>query len=762
MFAKVIIDLKTQQIESTYDYIIPTNLAGILKIGMRVYVPFGHQKRAGLVIGISKTSSNATKTILQVLDLSPIVQDHQLKLVDFIASRSFVSKTIAFSLIVPRGLQLKYRKRIKLLDESNAFWKNIIQNNPSYVDEIDSKYYKKLNEAILNQILVVEDVYKERSKIQYEKSYSVLQYPKIMTEKRKIIIKLIESGMVKTQDLIKEGISKSILDALENQKVLTSKLVEKNKKSPLVFIKNKAEIRLTDEQNKAINCIGDFLNSYKRFLLHGVVSSGKTEVFVEIKKKMGHKPILIVVPEIAQVFQLAAYFDLLFDDVYMMHSKLSDQEHYDTWRAIKADKASVIIGTKQTLFLPFKSLGGIVIDECHDGNYIETNQPRYDAIEVAQQLAKLNNIPLILSTATPTVSQYYDSKMGKTVYLSLEKSVMDTNRTIKIVDMKQELLNGNLTMFSNLLKDQLVNQKPDEQSMILVNKRGYASFMMCRECGYVPICETCLTNLVYHKKKNKLICHHCGKQYPLMNSCSVCHSTKIKPVGTGIEQVEQAFSNTFLNKSVVRLDSDTSNKHTLENTLYAFKEKAFNVLIGTQLIAKGHDFDVSLSAVLLAELGLKIPSYLANERTYGLLKQMIGRSGRFKDGLSIIQTYNPNHFVFDALSKPYEFFYDQEIENRRLGNYPPFSNLVQLKFGHANEDMLDRWLIKIKHDLIKTHSQYTVLGPSDAFIHYKNGIFYSNLTIKAPKRLNLTEVFNYIQTKYKELIIDINPYEDFL
>lgn len=762
MFAKVIIDLKTQEIESTYDYIVPSSMVGILKVGMRVYVPFGYQKRLGLVIELTKTSIDANKEILTVLDMAPIVNDSQLKLIDYIESRSFVSKAMAFSLIVPLGLHLDYRKQLLLTDKSNAFWTELIANKRVYLDELSPSLLKKVKSQVEDGMLLLVDTYKDRKSIQYEKQYSVKNHPKVLTERRQQIIQLIKSGIDKESSLLEEGISKSIINTLLEQGVLSYHLVEKKRKSRLLYQKKTESIILTQEQTNAIFEISQNLNKYKRFLLHGVVSSGKTEVFVEVKKILGKKPILIIVPEVTQVFQMAAYFELSFEDVYIIHSKLSSQERYDTWRAIKENNANVIIGTKQALFLPFKELGAIIIDECHDSNYIEANQPRYDSIEIAQVLSRQMNLPLILSTATPTIVQYYDSQMGKMTYLGLEKSIRNTLRTIRIVDMKQELLNGNLSMFSNDLKKGINGLKPKEQAMILVNRRGYANFMMCRECGFVPICDTCLTNLVYHKQKNKLICHHCGKNYPVRNTCPSCNSNKIKPVGTGIEQVEQSFKETFNQKKVIRLDSDVANKTKAEEMLFLFKEKEYDVLIGTQLIAKGHDFDVSLSAVMLAELGLKLPSYLANEHTYNLLKQMIGRSGRYQDGLSLIQTYSPNHFVFESLSEPYEVFYTQELENRRLGHFPPFTNMVQIRFGHKNEDELDETLNRIKRDIIKTHSQYTVLGPSDSFIHYANGLFYSNLTIKAPKRLDLTPVLRNLKLKYKHLFIDINPYEDFL
>ena len=257
-----------------------------------------------------------------------------------------------------------------------------------------------------------------------------------------------------------------------------------------------------------------------------------------------------------------------------------------------------------------------------------------------------------------------------------------------------------------------------------------SDFMMCREFVFVPICDTCLTKPSLSQAKKTTNIHHCGKTIH-QKHLSSCKSNKIKPLELELT-VEQSFKETFNQKKVMRLDSDVANKTKAEEMLFQFKEKEYDVLIGTQLIAKGHDFDVSLSAVMLAELGLKLPSYLANERTYNLLKQMIGRSGRYQDGLSLIQTYSPNHFVFESLSESYEVFYTQELENRRLGHFPPFTNMVQIRFGHKNEDELDETLNRIKRDIIKTHSQYTVLGPSDSFIHYANGLFYSNLTIKAP------------------------------
>lgn len=765
MYASVMIDLKTNQIESTYDYIIPTDLCGFLKVGMRVVVPFGNLTRAAVIVELKDKSLEATKYIEYALDIDPTVTKNQIFLMDYLEKQTFISKAMAFSLFVPKALQMKYKKKIIVLNRSKlGTLSSLITKDEMIMNEGLSKHLTKLKKAHDQGYIVIEDDIKTRGSIKYERHYTVNNHNEKLTKKRLEIIELIEDGVNSQTALVERGVSKPILDVMLKIGILSATLNENQSKSTLFFKKPLKDKTLTHEQQQAVKSINAKITQYERFLLNGVTASGKTEVFIEMRKALAEdRQMLLLVPEITQVYQLAATFSNSFDDVYMIHANLSDQERYDTWRQIKNGSAKVIIGTRSSIFLPFKDLGAIVIDEAHDSAYIQSVIPRYDAIELAQVLAQKSSAPFVLSTATPTVEQYYDAQMGKMTLLNLEKSIFKKEQISIVVDMKKELILGNKDMFSNALKDAITNLNKGEQAMILVNRRGYAPFVLCRECGFVPTCDICHTSMVYHKKYNRLVCHHCGIKKPWSNTCQSCGSNKVKTVGIGIEQVEESLIKLFPSKIIKRLDSDNTKKGEVESILQSFNEKKIDILVGTQIIAKGHDFDVKVSAVLLADMGLKLPSFKANEYTHHLIKQMKGRSGRFGKGMNIIQAYDVNHFVIKNIDEPYQTFYDIEIKNRLLSYNPPFSKLVYISFSNKSEDLIIETLIRVKNEIIKKHSQYVVLGPTESFIPFKNGQFHYHLLLKVAKRIDLSFLLNGILKKYEKTFnIDINLFDDFI
>ena len=765
MYARVLMDLKTTQIEPFYDYIIPSDLKGFLKVGMRVIVPFGNLTRAAIIVEILSESKLANKPISYALDVTPSVTKSQIHLIEYLEKTALMPKQLAFSLVVPLALQMKYQKRIKVLDRSNlGHLAKVIVKDDVILDIDLYQHMKAIKKAVEQGYLLIEDVIQSKGKIQYEPYYSIKPSHARLTENRKNILDFIGQNEVPLSILLQQGFTKNSLNSMHKSGMLSIKMKERLKKSDLFFQSPYQDKTLTKAQQHAIHTIQSSIHTYERFLLHGVTASGKTEVFLSLRKNMDQsKQLLILVPEIAQVYQIASSFSSIFDDIYMMHSNLSLQERYDTWRQISNGNAKIIIGTKHSIFLPFKSLGMIIIDEAHDNNYIQENTPRFSAIDLSVELARKEQLPLVLSTATPTIEQYYDAQMGKMTYIALEEKVFQTNHQTLLVDMKQELLNGNKDIISSALNQAILALKPKEQAMILLNRRGYAPFMMCRECGYVPTCPVCHTSMVFHKKKNSLMCHHCGTSTPMIQTCPSCHSDKIKSVGIGIEQVEDILIKKYPTKTIARLDSDSVQKKDAESILLKFKQKEIDILIGTQMIAKGHDFDVKVSAVLLADMGLKVSSYLANEQTYNLIKQMQGRSGRFKDGISIIQTYDMNHFVLKSLDKPFEHFYETEIHNRKLSYYPPFSKLVYVTFMHKDETLLEKTLTKLKHELMKRHSQYTILGPSESFVPYKNGLFHYHLLLKVPKRTDLSYQLKSIIEQYQKTVkIDINLFDSFI
>lgn len=764
MYAAVMIDLKTNEILSRYDYIIPQELLGFLEVGMRVVVPFNTIKRAGIVVEIKKTSENANKTILFVLDQKPIITKPQFHLLEYLEKETFVSQSMAFKYIVPNALQLKYDKKIIVLDRSKLGDLNaLLEKDVMPYDNTLSEYQYAIQKAYKQGYLDIVDDIKEKGKIKYTIFYTKRESAKGFTPKRDEIIRFIGIEKVSLEQLIEAGFKKDLIKQMVKDDVLKEHLVESFKQSKTLYDKKRQPIVLTDAQSDAINRINE-TSTYKRFLLHGVTASGKTEIFYEIIKALKDDvQVLIMVPEILMIYPIWQYLNQLLDSVYIYHSELSAQERYDTWRQIKNGHAKVIITTRSGVFLPFKSLSMIIMDEAHDKSFFEANRPRYHAVELSRVLAKYHDIPLIYSTSTPSIEMFDDALTGKITYLQMNEKIHATDQTVDIIDMKAALESGNLSMFSRPLEQALKHLKNGEQAMILLNRRGYAPFVMCRACGYVQKCPDCQMSMVYHKQKKALICHHCSYKMPEIKTCPTCKSSKVKPVGIGIEQLEEALIKLLPDKVIKRFDSDTISKKNIEQILADFMDKKIDILAGTQLLSKGLDFDIKLSSVLLADIGLNQNSYLATEQTYQLIKQMQGRGSRYRDGAFIVQTYMPNHFVFENLDAPYKQFYQIEIENRRMLNQPPFSKMIKITLSHTNETELLKTMKMIKNELIRYHSQYTVLGPNEASIPYFKKQFHYEILIKTPKRIDLSYIMKKILYKYgNQFEIDINPYSEFM
>ncbi|PKK86249.1 MAG: primosomal protein N', partial [Tenericutes bacterium HGW-Tenericutes-8] len=446
------------------------------------------------------------------LDITPTVTKSQLYLIDYLEKHAFIKRQLAFSLVVPLALQMKYQKRIKVLNRNKlGDLSQLIPSDDIIMNDHMYAHLTTIKKAVELGYLSLEDDIKSKGKIQYEPFYKRIPNQARLTETRKAILDFIGNDTQSQSALLNQGFTKNSLNSMQKSGILSVEFKEKLKKSDLYFKTAYQPKTLTNAQNDAIDHIEKAIDHYQRFLLHGATASGKTEIYLSARTALSaDKQLLILVPEIAQVYQLAASFSSVFDDVYMLHANLSLQERYDTWRQIQNGQAKIIIGTKHSIFQPFKSLGMIIIDEAHDANYVQDTQPRFNALDLSIELARYEHIPIVLSTATPTVEQYYDANMGKMTYLSLDEQVFKTKQKTILVDMKLELLNGNKDIFSNALKQAIEDLKPKEQAMILLNRRGYAPFVMCRECGYVPTCEVCHTSMVYHKKKDMLICHHCG------------------------------------------------------------------------------------------------------------------------------------------------------------------------------------------------------------------------------------------------------------
>ena len=488
-----------------------------------------------------------------------------------------------------------------------------------------------------------------------------------------------------------------------------------------------------------------------------------------IKKVLNEgKTALMLVPEISLTPQITDRFIGRFGKIVaILHSRLSIGERYDEWKRINEGKAKIVIGARSAIFAPLKDIGVVIIDEEHDSSYKSEMNPKYDTKEVGEFLSKMYNAPLILGSATPDVRTYYEAKNGEIKLLELKKRVSHFGLPdIKVVDMREELATGNRTIFSRLLYHELnKNIENKEQSMLFLNRRGYSTFIMCRDCGYVVKCEKCEVSMTYHLNENRLICHYCGRTLNPPTVCPSCESKNIRYFGSGTQKVEQEIKKYLPNASIIRMDVDTTRtKNAHEKILYDFKNKNIDILLGTQMITKGHDFEnVTLVGVLAADSSMNISDYRASERTFQLLTQAIGRSGRgSKKGRAIIQTYMPEEFsIITAQEQDFEKFYNVEINIREKLNCPPFCDIIIGVLSGSDEEA-------VKSDAILFHDIFSkffkTFKPMPAPISKINGEYRWRIIIKEKldedkrKQLKkcLAEFFANHNTKIK-LNFDINP-----
>ncbi len=561
---------------------------------------------------------------------------------------------------------------------------------------------------------------------------------------------------------------------------------EGKEKEPYKNIKgsyNKPE-KLTDEQQIAVGQISEALASEKQtnFLIHGVTSSGKTQVYMEAIQKtleLG-KTAIMLVPEISLTKQVIEVFVGKFgkERIAVMHSKLTPRERFDEWKRIKDGKVDIVIGARLGVFAPLTNIGLIIMDEEHEASYKADMTPKYETVDIAlKRLGHYNGV-LVLGSATPSIVSFSRTKQGIYKLITLKERYNKTPLPkVEIVDMREELKEGNMTIFSRRLYSQISEElKAGRQVILLQNRRGYSNFVSCRECGMVMKCPECGISLTYHKSKEKLMCHYCGRSYPVPKECPECNSHYIKHFGIGTEQVEEAVKDYFPDIATDRLDIDAlKTRKDLDRILNDFASGKTQVLIGTQLVAKGLDFDnVGLVGIIAADVGLNIPDYRSSERTFQLITQASGRAGRGeRQGRVIIQTYEPeNYAIVEAASHNYEGFYKEEIKLREFMSYPPFSDLIMVNFTSEDEDLAVDCSIRCKsyiERILGKKAANQILQPRISQTFKGKDAYRYYLFIKCPKgRRNeyvyYLDSFNNILVKERvncNMDLDINPYSTF-
>lgn len=531
---------------------------------------------------------------------------------------------------------------------------------------------------------------------------------------------------------------------------------------------------LTEEQNKALKHIANAIDKkeFRTFLLHGITSSGKTEVYlqaIDLVLKKGRQAIMLV-PEISLTPQTIERFKARFGNhVALFHSQLTATKRFLEWKKIKDGKANIVVGARSAIFSPMKDLGLIIIDEEHETTYKQDDVPRYHARDVAEKRANLNNCPLILGSATPSLESFYKAKKGEYELVKLTKRIDERLLPkVKIVDMRMELATRKrITIFSKVLLDAvektLANKK---QAIIFLNRRGFSTFLNCKKCGLVLKCKRCDTVLVYHFENKKAVCHYCGYTMPPPDICPKCHSSYIKYMGLGTEKVESEMSRTFPHVHVARMDSDTTAKRgSHDRILGDFKSGGVNMLVGTQMIAKGLDFpQVTLVGVVSADVSLNIPDFRSGERTFNLLTQVGGRAGRGEDGGEVVvQTYAPDHYAILAASKhDYEKFYEEEIVTRKELLFPPFVNLVKVTVRARSDELAAATAADLAAALKVEDNSIKLGGPAPAPIARMHGYFRYNIILKSKDRLTMCALLRKVLGKFRKphglfIAVDVDP-----
>ena len=796
--AKVIVDVPASAIDQTFDYEIPERYRHVLTPGMRVIVPFGPRKIMGFVVKITAESSfKKLKPISEVLDLVPVLTEELLDLGKWLAHQTLSLSITALQVMLPQVLKSKYKKEIvraadgelaheledlfagrdaipfELFEESTLSYyqlKKAVEAGDLAIEYIvESKITKKFETMIRpkQEIHLLEEAIAELPKTA-KKQHAILDY--LIENPEEISQKVLLSKFQTSNNTIKTLVEKKLLETYRKE-------VFRNPYDDDSIIRTKP-LELTEEQEQAIEPILKSIEQeeHEVFLVHGVTGSGKTEIYLQAIQEVIHKgkEAIVLVPEISLTPQMVNRFKGRFGkNVAVMHSALSAGEKFDEWRKIQRKEVQVVVGARSAIFSPFENLGIIIIDEEHETSYKQEDQPRYHARDVAIERGKNNHFPVVLGSATPTLESFARADKGVYKLATLNKRTNDKPMPEVItVDMRNELHAGNRTMFSRLLMDKIADcLAKGEQIVLLLNRRGYSTFIMCRDCGHVKECPHCDIALTYHKNNNRLKCHYCSYEEAVPTICPECNSDLIRYFGTGTQRVEEALTQLIPEARVLRMDVDTTRrKGAHEKILNQFAEKKADILLGTQMIAKGLDFEnVTLVGVLTADSMLHLPDFRSSEKTFQLLTQVSGRAGRHDlKGEVIVQTYTPEHYSIQLASQ-YNFseFYMKEMAMRRAFKYPPYFYLALITITHQNHVKVVQTAQQIVRMLQqKVHQPTVILGPTPSPIPRIKDRYRYQCVIKYKHEPDLRKYIQEINKRFAEevrkndlqIIVDMQPY----
>ncbi|CRK80539.1 primosomal protein N' [Neobacillus massiliamazoniensis] len=797
--ASVIVDVPAKQTDKTFDYLIPEQWSDIIQPGTRVVIPFGPRNIQGFVTEIkSESDFNNLKAIIEPMDLEPVLNHELLNLGDWLTEHTLCFKISAYQVMLPAALKAKYEKKIKIssgaaVNDLAPILHPFFQKGRtlSWDEALQFGIVPALKKETENGLLEVHYEVKERIKKKKLKFVRpLLSAAELTAEIAKMTGRQVKQKEVLTyfvlyhepvelKKLLSDlSISASTVKSLVEKKILIEEDMEVYRDPYLnrTFERTKP-LPLSEAQKAAISPILHSIEKgeHEVFLLYGVTGSGKTEIYLQSIQNVIEKgqEAIVLVPEISLTPQMVNRFKGRFGDlVAVLHSGLSAGEKYDEWRKIHRGEVKVVVGARSAIFAPFENLGIIIIDEEHETSYKQEEMPRYHARDVAIERARNYNCSVVLGSATPSLESF--ARAQKKVYHLLTLPTRMNNQalpSVEIIDMREELREGNRSMFSRKLFEKLKERiERQEQSVLFLNKRGHSSFVMCRDCGYVMNCPNCDISLTYHRAGGQMKCHYCGYESLVPKRCPECSSEYIRYFGTGTQKVEDELGKILPEARVIRMDVDTTGrKGSHERLLKEFQEGKADILLGTQMIAKGLDFpNITLVGVLSADTMLHLPDFRSSEKTFQLLTQVSGRAGRHElPGEVIIQTYSPEHYSVElAGTQDYDLFYNREMMVRKTHRYPPFYYLSLITVSH--EELLKA--VKETEKIVafirsQLSNETVILGPSASPIPRINNRYRYQCLIKYKREPNLIRTLKTILDQYQkdtksglQVSIDVNPF----
>ncbi|MEN2293582.1 primosomal protein N' [Enterococcus faecium] len=774
--AEVIVDVPTMQTDQPFTYLVPSEMETALQVGMRVEVPFGNGNRhvQGFVMAIQKSEESANpslKAVIRLLDLAPVVNEELLSLADYMKKITYAFKITCLQTMLPSVMKAEYDKLIYPLADTPEV--QVLFDQREVISWKEAEEEGSLSQLIRwrqEQLVDIKYEVHTRNKVK-----TIRLVRSLLTEKQ------IEEEWAKLRQNAKK--QKELLLCLselsqeepiayfQNKGISTAVLNQGKEKGWLEFIESEryrdpykdrvfdqtTALELNAEQKNAVEQIITAGQQQKDqvFLLEGITGSGKTEVYLQAIADVlsENKTAIMLVPEIALTPQMVERFKGRFgESVAVLHSGLSQGEKYDEWRKIEREEAQVVVGARSAIFAPLKNIGLIIIDEEHESSYKQDETPRYHARDLAIWRSKYHHCPIVLGSATPSLESRARAQKGVYQLLQLNHRAKAAAQlpAIEIVDMREEFQNHRTSTFSANLQEKIQNRlDKKEQTVLLLNRRGYSSFVMCRDCGFVLPCPNCDISLTLHMDTRSMRCHYCGHEEPIPNRCPNCGGNKIRYYGTGTQKVEEELRELYPQARILRMDVDTTRrKGAHEQILQKFGAKEADILLGTQMIAKGLDFpEVTLVGVLNADTSLNLPDFRSSEHTFQLLTQVSGRAGRAeKAGEVVIQTFNPQHYAIELAKKQnYEQFYQQEMHVRHRGGYPPYYFTVKITASHPEEQVAAKKIFQIANQLKEVLSpQSLLLGPTPSMILRVKNRYYYQLIIKYKHEPNLPHVLDEI------------------